>query len=655
MNINNITNSSFVNDNQENQGNNFISYFISPISNVSPYISITLNTVCNFIKADALKEVTDGCRNGTNQKTKHLPYITPSGTFTSRSDAALESYSGYICMDLDHLDDVSIESVRDRITEDPFLKPVLVFISPSNNGIKVYIKINGGTAENHLKHWLAISNYIEEKYQILADQSCKDISRPCFLCHDKNAYFNELGSIDSIDLLKYNYFKESPKTQEVKSTNSFASQTQLKPIDQLLRLPIVHERAVLGLINSGGQMAGESWTRPGKSIEMGISAKFNVDTDGLYKFTCFSSNWAPFEIKGYNDLQVISLLEFDGDFMRCFKDLSKQYLSGISVSKKINEDYFETRTFAQVVEDGRKEPKRRKIGGAFLYENTNTYLFSRTNYGKSLLAFQFAYAMATGTSFADCSALENKCKPMKVLLVDLELEAHDIFERHDAALKNMAPEHIKNFIYLHERSNVKPVFNFELLEKIEEKATSEKVNFIIIDNISKLLPDLLKAEAVSRVIETLKRIRQNLNAGFLVIGHTIKDDPRIAISPTSYYGSAMLQNFFTELFYLDMTKDERFFLCHSKTKHKEAYKKDVPILTRSDNSAVGLGFTYECLQSLSEVQLPLFLKNTNGANKRNLSKYKDDLAKMEKAGMSRVTIAEICNVDRSTISRILNT
>ena len=88
-----------------------------------------------------------------------------------------------------------------------------------------------------------------------------------------------------------------------------------------------------------------------------------------------------------------------------------------------NDSYFQSRTIDQVFEDGLNTPRRKKIVGAFLYQNSTTYLFSRTNYGKSLLVFQFAYAAATGTNFYPCEALKNECDPMKVLVVDLELEA----------------------------------------------------------------------------------------------------------------------------------------------------------------------------------------------------------------------------------------
>lgn len=128
-----------------------------------------------------------------------------------------------------------------------------------------------------------------------------------------------------------------------------------------------------------------------------------------------------------------------------------------------------------------------------------------------------------------------------------------------------------NLLYLREKIENKMMVGFELLQKIEKAAVDNNARLIIIDNISRILPDLLKAEDVSKVIEFMKRIRQNTGASFLVFGHCVKSDPRTAISPQSYFGSAHLMNFFTEMFFLDATKDDRFFLCHSKTKRTENY------------------------------------------------------------------------------------
>ncbi|MEI6901061.1 MAG: AAA family ATPase, partial [Bacteroidota bacterium] len=267
-----------------------------------------------------------------------------------------------------------------------------------------------------------------------------------------------------------------------------------------------------------------------------------------------------------------------------------------------SENYFQSRQFEQVLEHGQNCKERRKIVGAFLYEDTTTLLFSRTNYGKSLLVFQFAYAAATGSSFDSCAALSNECEPMKVLVVDLELDSRVLWERHGAVLNDKNP-YLQNLYYLHEKADRTMMIGFELLDKIEQAAVEHEAKLVIIDNISKLLPDALKPDTATIVIAMLNRIRINTGASILVIGHTTKGNPRVCIQPTDYYGSAMLQNFFNELSFLDAAKDGNFFLCHSKTKHKECFNQTVPVFSRGDHQRVGVGFTFCNLQNLIDIQL----------------------------------------------------
>lgn len=314
--------------------------------------------------------------------------------------------------------------------------------------------------------------------------------------------------------------------------------------------------------------------------------------------------------------------------------------------------YFHARSFAEVVEEGARAKARRKIIGPFLYEDTNTYLFSRTNTGKSLLAFHVGYCAATGTSFQSCPALVNDSDPMKVLIADLEMDPQTIHERHGPAISAANHLLLENLTYIHENPGAKPIFSFELLEKIEQAAFDHKAKLIILDNISKIMPDLLNANDVAKVIEFMKRIRQNIGASFLVIGHTTKSDIRTAITPQSYYGSAMLQNFFSEIFFLDATNDGRFYLSHAKTKRLESYIETVPVFTRGAHPLVGTGFTFESLQPLPEVQLPLTIVPAPKSRKINLADFKQEIAILDQAGIRRSRIADIFNVSRSAVSHI---
>ena len=318
----------------------------------------------------------------------------------------------------------------------------------------------------------------------------------------------------------------------------------------------------------------------------------------------------------------------------------------------MSKQYFQIRPIAQVIEDGKKAKPRRKLIGAFIYEDTNTYFYAPPNYGKSMAVFQFAYAAATGTSVDNCMAMQNECEPKIVLAVDLEMDAQTLYERHEAVVNSTDPELLKNLIYLHEPVGEKPLFNYDLLQKILDIALDTKAQLIIIDNISKLLPDLLKAEDVTRFIEFVNRVRLLTGASIVIIGHTVKNNPRVAVLQNSYFGTSMLANFFKEMFYLDRTRDDKYFLCHAKAKHKEAYTTTVPVFTLGDHPLVGTGFTFESLMPLSEVQLPLVMNPSHGSRRANIAKYKKEISILDNAGVNRTTIAAMCDVARSTIYRL---
>ena len=137
-----------------------------------------------------------------------------------------------------------------------------------------------------------------------------------------------------------------------------------------------------------------------------------------------------------------------------------------------------------------------------------------------------------------------------------------------------------------------------------------------------------------------------------MIGHTTKGNPRIAVQPTDYFGSSMLQNFFFELSFLDTTRDGNFFLCHSKTKREECYNQTVPVLTRGPHRTVGVGFTFEAMRSVADIQLPFSLVSSGEIRKRNLAQFKHEIAILDQAGVKRSRIAELCNVNRSAITHL---
>jgi len=238
--------------------------------------------------------------------------------------------------------------------------------------------------------------------------------------------------------------------------------------------------------------------------------------------------------------------------------------------------------------------------------------------------------------------------------VDLELGDRELFKRHHLILEKEDPLIEENLFYLHERIENPLMIGFPLLDMIEIAVNEHNAKLVIIDNISKLLPDSLKHDSVALVIAFLDRIRQKTGASILVVGHTTKGNPATAIQSVDFFGSSMLQNFFKELTFLDKTKDGRFFLCQSKSKLKDPYDVTVPVFTRGDHPVLGVGFNYEALMPLAEIQLPYVLTPHPAVKKRNINNYRKEIAVLDHAGISKARIAEIFGVSRGTVYQVFD-
>jgi len=174
-----------------------VSYFSNPISNIYPDKEITVGEVYEYIRGETLKDVTTELREIKKldekkfkvEKTKLLPSVTFSGTYEIRSGNKLKECSGLMCFDIDHLD--NIEITINALLEDTYLGTVLLFTSPSGEGLKLVIR--SSDEANYTKTYQSIRAYLKIKHNITTD-STQDISRACFLCHDPDAYYNDDAS-----------------------------------------------------------------------------------------------------------------------------------------------------------------------------------------------------------------------------------------------------------------------------------------------------------------------------------------------------------------------------------------------------------------------------------------------------------------------------
>jgi hypothetical protein len=311
-----------------------VSFFSKPISNIYPFVTYSLSYIFSIIRdMDLLKE-TKSIRLGEADKKEVLPYFTPAGVFSRRCADDIESYSGIVHVDVDNLDPLQYTWKRkydllQTIASDTFLKPAMIYISPSGNGMKIFIRVTNPDPSCHASYIRAIGYLLNLRFNLPIDTSCIDLPRACFVCHDPYAYFSS-GSVSSDDLLQ-----KLPPSEEVplivSQINSITSHFNFNPTwdqyrcNKLKHCPEVHEYAETLLQRRGWHRRNHFWRRPGK--EKGISAVYNINpVTGMWSFRNFSSNGDPFKTdRNYSDLDLISLLAFNEDFDKCINKLSFQF------------------------------------------------------------------------------------------------------------------------------------------------------------------------------------------------------------------------------------------------------------------------------------------------------------------------------------------
>ena len=168
-------------------------------------IDIEINTFLEGIQTGKWQDIALDVRNAPNKEIKDLkkksaPVVTISGSFSERKAEGLRKHSGYIAIDIDNLDDPA--ETKKRISADTYIYSA--FISISGKGLCLIIKIDG---TRHLDAFNAIAAYLYNEYQLIVDQSGKDVSRARFVSYDPFLLLN----------LKSTTFKKYlPKKKEYK-------------------------------------------------------------------------------------------------------------------------------------------------------------------------------------------------------------------------------------------------------------------------------------------------------------------------------------------------------------------------------------------------------------------------------------------------------
>ena len=155
-----------------------------------------LKEVLNAIKEGKFdKEITQ-LREADSEEEKgriknSLLAFTPSVELnTGRTFTEGDSYSSIIHLDYDKLDDVPGALKKIKALDYTYS----CFVSPSGNGIKVFVRVSN-KMEQHKDAFNTLRSYYDKAVGAQSDKSIKDLCRLCYVSSDPDLYINEESKI----------------------------------------------------------------------------------------------------------------------------------------------------------------------------------------------------------------------------------------------------------------------------------------------------------------------------------------------------------------------------------------------------------------------------------------------------------------------------
>ena len=120
-------------------------------------------------------------------KTSKLPAFTYSVNCNGpHNQKNIDNYLGVIGIDYDNVENP--EQLKEKVIDVD--TTMAAFISPSGNGLKVFVKVDSDQAD-HKKAFKFVNDYYADLLQLDYDPSVKDLTRLCFVSHDTDAYIND--------------------------------------------------------------------------------------------------------------------------------------------------------------------------------------------------------------------------------------------------------------------------------------------------------------------------------------------------------------------------------------------------------------------------------------------------------------------------------
>ena len=208
-----------------------------------------------------------------------------------------------------------------------------------------------------------------------------------------------------------------------------------------------------------------------------------------------------------------------------------------------NSGLFTVKSANQVIMDAKNRPPRRRLFGQLWYEGENDILYSDTNLGKTILAYQIANSISSGRSIL---GLAMDAPAQKVAYCDFELSEMQFLKRYsgdDGSIYQFSPNLLR--VEINPDAECPQGYSFEdyLKMSLERVAVDHGVKIFVIDNITYLNNETEKASFALPMMKWLKDFRRKYDLSILILAHTPKRDSSKPITKNDLAGSRMTMNF----------------------------------------------------------------------------------------------------------------
>lgn len=167
---------------------NLISFY-KKASDTASAETIPLDIFLDNIRSGAYEDFVHPVRRLTDKKEreaakKKVPAVTIAGTFSERTDNGLEKHSGFIAIDIDHVEDPT--ELKSQLCVDRHV--AAAFVSISGRGLCLLFRVK---PDKHREAFAGLCEYLFKQYQVICDPTSINPSRLRFVSYDPYIYINE--------------------------------------------------------------------------------------------------------------------------------------------------------------------------------------------------------------------------------------------------------------------------------------------------------------------------------------------------------------------------------------------------------------------------------------------------------------------------------